>query len=690
MVKKQSLKTKEQLLQDIEELESRLFESEEALNAIRNGEVDAIIVSGQKGEKIFSLTSAETPYRIILEEMSEGAIVINSYGNILYSNQSFADLFFVSIKHIIGSNIKKFVSGADKQKLAMLIEEGHKGKTSGMISCSSNLKKKYFNFSLRPLSHNSDRHICIIVSDVTKMQQSQDQLNKLIRERTLELEKTNLTLRESEERFRSILNNSQDVIYRMNLQTGCYEYISPSCEKVTGFLPEELLSLHKNESNLIVHPESVAALESARKLALKTGKGIAEYRQVAKDGSYHWLSNHMSLIRDRAGKPLYRDGYIRDITERKNAEIKLRQAQEKLTLALDHGKIGTWEWDLIKDEVIWGERTERMFGLAPGTFGGTFKAFEDLVHEEDISHIQKSIKDSIEKDIPLETILRSKPRRGKVKYISATAELLKDKDGKPVSLSGICLDVTSLKEGTELLVSKLNEELLKSNKELENFAYVASHDLQEPLRMVSSFTQLLDMQYGDRLDDNAREYIGFAVDGARRMYDLLNGLLAYSRIQTRGREFRKVDLNNVLKIVTKNLTLAINERNVLLKTDELPQVFADESQMIILFQNLISNSIKFSPESPRIFINAETRKGHYIFSVKDEGMGIDKQYFERIFKIFQRLVTRAQFQGTGIGLALCKRIVERHGGEIWVESTLGNGATFFFTIPKKANSKMFD
>ncbi len=270
----------------------------------------------------------------------------------------------------------------------------------------------------------------------------------------------------------------------------------------------------------------------------------------------------------------------------------------------------------------------------------------------------------------------------KTKYISSKALVNKDKDGKPVSMTGVCFDVTGLKEGTEQLVSKLNEELLRSNKELESFAYVASHDLQEPLRMVSSFTQLLEQQYKDKLDDKAHEYIHFAVDGSKRMYDLLNGLLAYSRIHTKGKEFKSVELAQVLENSTKNLALTIKERNAIIKSDELPAVNADESQMIQLFQNLISNSIKFSTETPRIYISSKSETDHYLISVKDEGMGIEPQYFEKIFQIFQRLHPREQYEGTGIGLAICKRIVERHGGTIWVESELGKGSTFFFTIPK--------
>lgn len=244
------------------------------------------------------------------------------------------------------------------------------------------------------------------------------------------------------------------------------------------------------------------------------------------------------------------------------------------------------------------------------------------------------------------------------------------------------IDITERKLA-EREKNELLNRLTDSNKELATFAHVASHDLQEPLRSITSFMQLLSLQYKDKLDDKAREYIQFAVDGAKRMYDLLNGLLVYSRVHTKGTPFTKVDANRVLSNVLKNLAFLIQERRADIKSDDLPEVFADETQLTQLLQNLIHNSIKFSTEPPRIYISSQLDTDHYTFSIKDEGIGIEPQYFEKIFQIFQRLMPREEYDGIGIGLAICKRIVERHNGEIWVESGLGRGSTFYFTFPKK-------
>jgi light-regulated signal transduction histidine kinase (bacteriophytochrome) len=261
--------------------------------------------------------------------------------------------------------------------------------------------------------------------------------------------------------------------------------------------------------------------------------------------------------------------------------------------------------------------------------------------------------------------------------------LTRDSEGKPLSLTGVVFDVTAMKKGAEQVLIKLNEELLRSNTDLQQFAYVASHDLQEPLRMVSSFTQLLQRRFQDKLGDDGNEYIRYAVEGSKRMYTLLNGLLTFSRIQTRGKEFEQVDMNKILGKVKDNLSLVIEETKADIKVSELPVIFADESQMIQLTQNLIENSLKFRNGIPKITISVKTENKEHVFSVNDKGIGIEPQYFERIFRIFQRLHRIEEYEGTGIGLAICRRIVERHGGQIWVESSLGKGSTFYFTIPIK-------
>jgi light-regulated signal transduction histidine kinase (bacteriophytochrome) len=224
-------------------------------------------------------------------------------------------------------------------------------------------------------------------------------------------------------------------------------------------------------------------------------------------------------------------------------------------------------------------------------------------------------------------------------------------------------------------------ELRRSNEELQHFAYIASHDLQEPLRMISSYLQLIERRYKNKLDADADEFIAFAVDGANRLQTMINALLEYSRIDTHGKPFELVDCNIVLKRALANLKIAIGESGAVITNDSLPTVISDGSQLMQMFQNLIGNAVKFRSNKPmHIHISARQDVNEWLFSLRDNGIGIEPEYNERIFTIFKRLHGR-EYPGIGLGLSICKKIATRHGGRIWVESEYQNGSIFYFTIP---------
>jgi light-regulated signal transduction histidine kinase (bacteriophytochrome) len=231
-------------------------------------------------------------------------------------------------------------------------------------------------------------------------------------------------------------------------------------------------------------------------------------------------------------------------------------------------------------------------------------------------------------------------------------------------------------------LEKTVAELKRSNAELEQFAYVASHDLQEPLRMVASYTQLLAKRYRGKLDTDADEFIGYAVDGANRMQRLINDVLAYSRVTTQGHGFEPVDCHALLEEMLDELRFIVHESRAVVTHDVRLTVMADRGQLGQVFQNLIGNAIKFrGQEPPWIHISAKLKDAEWQFAIRDNGIGIDPQYADRIFIVFQRLHTLGEYPGTGIGLSICKKIIERHGGRIWMESRLGKGTTFYFTLP---------
>ncbi len=240
----------------------------------------------------------------------------------------------------------------------------------------------------------------------------------------------------------------------------------------------------------------------------------------------------------------------------------------------------------------------------------------------------------------------------------------------------------------ELALARRAHELARSNIELEQFAYVASHDLQEPLRMVSSFTQLLAQRYTGRLDAQADEFLSYIVDGATRMHTLINDLLEYSRVGTRSEAYQPIECQNVVEHALANLRKAIDETHAVIIHESLPSLSADRTQMVQLFQNLIANAIKYRRDVPlRVHISASRQGPEWVFSVCDNGIGFESKHAERIFIIFQRLHTREAYPGTGIGLAICKKIVERHGGRIWAESEPGVGSRFIFTIPARVDGE---
>ena len=287
---------------------------------------------------------------------------------------------------------------------------------------------------------------------------------------------------------------------------------------------------------------------------------------------------------------------------------------------------------------------------------------------------------------------------GRETWVSTTKVPLRNAQGNIIGTMGISRDVTAHRAAQEELqkykvhleklveartseLVRAKEQLEQSNNDLEKFAYVASHDLQEPLRMVASYTQLIARRYKGNLDAEADEFIGYAVDGANRMQQLIQDLLAYSRLSRKGPSFEDCESKAACENAVGNLRQAIAESGATIGIAPLPQVMADTTQLTQMFQNLIGNAIKYRSERPpNIQISSAATDDHWLFSVTDNGIGIEAKYFGRIFEMFQRLHTRAQYSGTGIGLAICRTIAERHGGSIWVESQPGKGSTFFFTI----------
>jgi PAS domain S-box-containing protein len=372
---------------------------------------------------------------------------------------------------------------------------------------------------------------------------------------------------------------------------------------------------------------------------------------------------------------------IRDISVRKAAEKHLAQMEGRYRGLLEAAPDAMVVVNQSGAIVLLNVQAEKQFGYRRDELVGqqVKNIIPEGFAERLIADALRSVEDALAQQIGTGIELTGRRKNQSEFPIEIMLSPLESTEG--ILVTAAVRDITTRKKAEANLLSKV-EELNRSNEELGQFAYIASHDLQEPLRMVASYTQLLSRRYKGKLDSDADEFIAFAVDGASRMQRLIQDLLTYSRVETKGKDLLNISSEDALQQALLNLRGSIEEKGAIVTHDPLPFVLADEMQLIQLFQNLVGNAVKYqSTGIPKVHISAAKNAGEkWTFSVRDNGLGIDSQYFERIFGMFQRLHKREEFAGTGIGLAICKKIVERHGGNISVESQPGQGSTFRFAL----------
>lgn len=502
------------------------------------------------------------------------------------------------------------------------------------------------------------------------------------------LEEANAKLSRREAYIRHIINSVPDALIIVNAQ-GEIVLVNPQVQRIFGYDPQALIGqsielLIPSSVHEIHHKHLRQYFADPESKMMGRGRDLCGLRQ---DGSEFPVEVALNPLSTEAGSQVL--ALISDITARTMAEEELRIAEERLRLAVESTDIGTWDFYPATGMLILSEQCRVMFNYSPDEEVDYEKCLARM-HPEDRQRVHEAVQAALD---PQGSGIYAIDYRvlwieGTTHWIVAKGQVFFEGKGtyrQAVRFTGTLMDITEHKRVEQELLTQ-TEALTRSNQELQQFAYIASHDLQEPLRMVSSFLQLLQRRYADQLDDMAREYIGFAVDGAQRMKSLINDLLQFSRVDTRGELLHVVDVNTLLENTLEDLTVAIGESQAVITHDPLPHIRVDATQLRQVFQNLISNALKYRSERPpRIHVGVADAGQAWRFSVRDNGVGIEPRYFERIFVIFQRLHARAQCPGTGIGLALCKKIVERHGGHIWVESQPDQGATFSFTLPKSAS-----
>ncbi|MHB1357902.1 MAG: PAS domain-containing sensor histidine kinase [Anaerolineae bacterium] len=649
-----------------------------------------------------ALRESEEKHRRLFETMTEGVLFRDAEGKVIAANPSaqrilgqtldqMADKAVITDKIIRedGSEIPvaerpTFVALRTGQPVLNYIQ--------GLVNPQQNTVNWVLTNTV-PLFNPGETQpfqVYVIINDITERKQSEE------------------ALRESEVRFRSLFERASDGIVILSVE-GQLISVNEAFARMHGYNATEMMGMSLNDLDT---PETLRLLPERMRRMLAGEVLTYEAEHYHKDG--HAIPIEVSASTITLGNVTLLQCFFRDISERKRAGDTLREgllyARNLIESSLDllvtinvDGKITDIN---LATEKITGVPREKLIG----TDWWEYFTQPDLAHAEFLQVLEK------EQISDYQLVVRH--TSGALYDVLVNASVFKDEHGKVLGVFAAARDITRREQAERALresiaheyQAKLSEqqqqlereqkaaqelrektdELLRSNQELLQFAYVSSHDLQEPLRMVVSYTQLLAERYRGKLDEKADKYIGYAVEGAKRMQNLINDLLAYSRVSTQAKPFVETNCSDLVNEVVHDLGKAIEGNDVEVIVGDLPTVLADRSQLGRVFQNLIANAVKFRGDArPRVEVTAHQNGDNWEFCVSDNGIGIDPQFHERIFIIFQRLHERGAYPGSGIGLTICKKIVERHGGRIWIESEFGAGSRFWFTLPV-APSKIQD
>ncbi len=640
-----------------------------------------------------SLRAGEEFNRQIVESSLDCIKTLDLQGRLLSMNLAGQRMLGVSdITPYIGRPMTDLWRPQDRPQVAEAIAQaraGNEGSFQGLLITPSG-QTRGLDVRITPIrnANGEPERLLAISRDITEQKYAEE------------------TLRQEEERFRLVADAARVLVFDVgiNLDKPDPVFHFPEIKvnavhglpELLGYSPQEVpLTLEWMIS--IIHPDDVADFIRQSQEGFKVLKDLTlHYRLRHKDGHYVNVEETSRIVWDDTGRPVRLVGGIRDMTERMTMEAELRESEEKFrSLAeISNTPIGIIQG---RKFVYANPYLINLSGYTPEELYAM--DILQLVHPDFRAMIADRYHRRLMGDptLPARYEYKMITKSGQERWIDITPIRI-DLKGVP-SIIGNALDVTERKQTEEALklakeeleerVRERTEELSRSNADLERFAYIASHDHQEPLRMIASFAGLLETKYKDNIDPEANEYIEFVVSGAKHLSNMIKDMLEYSRINTRTRPPELADSETILTQALRNLRLTIEETQAEITHDPLPQVLADRTQLTQVFQNLVGNAIKFRKDgvTPKIHVSAKVTDGKCLFSVKDNGIGIDPQYNNRIFVAFQRLhARRDKYPGTGIGLAVVKRIIERHGGQVCMESKPGEGSTFYFTLQLPHNT----
>jgi PAS domain S-box-containing protein len=610
-------------------------------------------------------------YRGLLEAAPDAMVVVNQAGEIVLLNVQAEKQFGYSRDELVGQQVKNIIPEGFAERL---IADGTRSAAEALaqqigtgielIARRKDGTEFPIEIMLSPLESAEGILVTAAIRNITTRRDAETHLAQM------------------EGRYRGLLEAAPDAMVVVN-QAGEIVLLNVQAEKQFGYSRDELVG--QQVKNII--PEGFAerliadgTRTATEALAQQIGTGI-ELNGRRRDGSEFPIEIMLSPLESAEG--ILVTAAIRDISVRKDAETHLAQMEGRYRGLLEAAPDAMVVVNQAGEIVLLNVQAEKQFGYSRDELVGqqVKNIIPEGFAERLIADGTRTATEALAQQIGTGIELNGRRRDGSEFPIEIMLSPLESAEG--ILVTAAIRDITERKKSEEHLVKTVGE-LKRSNDELQQFAYVSSHDLQEPLRMVTSYTQLLAGRYKGRLDSDADEFIAFAVDGCNRMQGLIKDLLAYSRAGTNGKVLHEVSAENALKEALANLRATIDQSSAVVTHDALPAIRTDETQLTQVFQNLVGNAIKYhGAEVPQVHVSATKNGGNgWTFSVRDNGLGIDPQYFERIFILFQRLHGRDEFEGTGIGLAICKKILERLGGRIWVESQPEKGSTFYFALPE--------
>ena len=716
---KTKIKNKEQLIRDLEKgLQEGTIELEQIAEYViqlsKNNEKLQNEIKKYKSTEN-GLRESEERFRLLYENSPLPYHAMDYEGNIVDVNQAFLDALGYTKEEVVGCLFTELMAPECmhmfKKRFKRFNELGYMRKSEFKLLCRDKTQINILlDGNIEYAADGAFKQIHCVWIDITDRKQWEESVKR----KAFLASQTAKALIESEDRYRFLYEHNPSMYFTVDCEAVILSVNQFGAEQL-GFTVNELVG----QSVLkVFHAEDKeAATSNIMRCVNNIGKLFHwELRKLHRDGTMIWVKETARAVKGTDGKITVLI-VCEDITELKELENILRETQDTLELKVqertkelskcnirlesDIGEIKRIERALRESEEKFRALAENSpdvisrldkelrykyvnhgsntLGLSSENLIG--KKIEDITPLNGITKIWMESARKVFKTGEIQEMEYEFPSIHGLKFFHSY--MVPEYDGGEIeSLLVISHDVTQRKQLEEELKETVKE-LMHSNEELRQFAYVASHDLQEPLRTITSFTQLIERRYKNKLDSDADEFIEYIVDAAKRMQTLINDLLNYSRVTTRKKEFELICLEDILEAALNNLNTAIYENDAEVTYENLPKMMAEPGQMIQLFQNLIGNAIKFRKQQvpPKIHIKVYKHKNQYIFSVRDNGIGMEPQYAERIFTIFQRLHTKEEYEGTGIGLAISKKVVEIHGGRIWVESEPGKGSTFYFTIP---------